>query len=382
MAVIPLALIVVIFTIYNFYANDADYSSRWGHWVNFIYIESYIWLIGSQVIFLLPQGFLLARSGQTIGKRLLNIAIVDIDTRQKPPFGKLYFRRHFVFELLLLVSTYLITVYRIVDFASLFKKDRRTIHDLAANTIVMKVREVESYWLLDPSSINWMNISTRLPLTKNVGIIFSMNDQIENPYSVPQARLGGSTPDMDGVVLASVGQRIGARCIDLGLWILASAIVVIIVVVWVIVNAAVSGGFDPSSNDPFEGTFMEDLQEFQEFDSWTDFFNVHKPWVYLGLIFGQVIFLLLQGYLLVNQGQTIGKYLLKIRIVDRDTHQKPAFGDLYLRRYFLIELLELISTWVMFIFRIVDFLFLFKDDRRTIHDMVANTIVIKDPTKT
>ena len=37
----------------------------------------------------------------------------------------------------------------------------------------------------------------------------------------------------------------------------------------------------------------------------------------------------------------------------------------------------ILSDLLLLLFRLIDLLFLARDDRRTIHDMVANTIVVK-----
>jgi len=98
----------------------------------------FVWLVISQGIFLLLQGKLLAKYGQTIGKLNLNIVIVDRVTREKLPFGKLYLKRYLVFDSFLLFGWLLGLIFRLIDFAFLFRKDRRTIRDLVANTVVIK----------------------------------------------------------------------------------------------------------------------------------------------------------------------------------------------------------------------------------------------------
>jgi len=92
---------------------------------------------------------------------------------------------------------------------------------------------------------------------------------------------------------------------------------------------------------------------------------------------GQAIFLLLQGYFLAKFGQTIGKCQQNIVMVDRVTHDRLSFGQLYPKRYLVFESFGVVSWLLDLIFRIVDLVFLFRDDRRTIHDMVANTLVVK-----
>ena len=86
------------------------------------------------------------------------------------------------------------------------------------------------------------------------------------------------------------------------------------------------------------------------------------------------IFLALQGYPLAATGQTWGKKLLRLKIVDLQG-RKPDFGRLVVLRYLssqLIALLPYIGTLYLF----VDCLFIFRDDRRCLHDHIAGTRVV------
>jgi len=101
----------------------------------------------------------------------------------------------------------------------------------------------------------------------------------------------------------------------------------------------------------------------------------------------------------MNKGQTIGKKILKIRVVDKDKKQPISMlkgllrsmivfsiisgilsivllyilnANNYLYPYFIIFMLEGIFTLVTIIF------VLYKKDNRGLHDIMANTIVIKE----
>ncbi|GJQ62021.1 MAG: hypothetical protein SCALA702_10740 [Melioribacteraceae bacterium] len=93
-------------------------------------------------------------------------------------------------------------------------------------------------------------------------------------------------------------------------------------------------------------------------------------------LFTQVVFLLLNGYLLSARGQTIGKLLFKIKIVTLDDNSIPTFDHIYGLRYFLIFLISSIPVFG-WIFGTVDPLFIFREDRRCLHDMIAGTRVIE-----
>ena len=92
-------------------------------------------------------------------------------------------------------------------------------------------------------------------------------------------------------------------------------------------------------------------------------------------IIGQVLFLLVQGYLLHNQGQTIGKKLLKIRIVCLDD-KLFGIGQLYFVRYLTFSLIAQIPI-IGALIGIINILFIFGQDRRCLHDRLAGTKVIE-----
>ena len=92
-------------------------------------------------------------------------------------------------------------------------------------------------------------------------------------------------------------------------------------------------------------------------------------------IIGQVLFLLVQGYLLHTQGQTIGKKMLKIRIVSLDD-ELLGIGQLYFVRYLTFSLIAQIPI-IGALISMVNVLFIFGQDRRCLHDRLAGTKVIE-----
>ena len=85
---------------------------------------------------------------------------------------------------------------------------------------------------------------------------------------------------------------------------------------------------------------------------------------------------IVQIVLLVTRGQTIGKIVMNVRIVDSVTGAHPGWARLILLRVIVQSILTSIPG-VGFIYFIVDSLFIFREDRRTIHDMIAGTRVDK-----
>jgi uncharacterized RDD family membrane protein YckC len=82
-----------------------------------------------------------------------------------------------------------------------------------------------------------------------------------------------------------------------------------------------------------------------------------------------------QCVLLSKYGQTIGKMVLRIRIVKTSTGENGGFVTNVLLR----EIVSSIPGIVPFVggaWGLVDVLFVFRDDRRCIHDLIAGTHVI------
>jgi len=101
----------------------------------------------------------------------------------------------------------------------------------------------------------------------------------------------------------------------------------------------------------------------------------------------------------MNKGQTIGKKLLKIQVIDKDTNKPISILKGLLRSFIILSILSgtlLIiflyifnsknyiisySTVLMLeaIFTLTTMMFvLYRKDRRGLHDMMSNTIVIKE----
>ena len=91
---------------------------------------------------------------------------------------------------------------------------------------------------------------------------------------------------------------------------------------------------------------------------------------------GWIVFLIWNGYLLYHKGQTIGKVVTKIRIVDQNGNV-PSFGKLIGLRYFVPGLVAQIPL-VGGLLSIVDVLFIFGQDHRCLHDHLAGTWVINE----
>ncbi len=97
-------------------------------------------------------------------------------------------------------------------------------------------------------------------------------------------------------------------------------------------------------------------------------------WFYFGLL-GALIVLAVDLILLSRNGQTIGKKLLGIKVVRVDGSPVSLFRVFFLR-YVCNTFLTLIPL-VGGLYSLVDCLMIFGESRRTLHDRIADTIVIK-----
>lgn len=92
-------------------------------------------------------------------------------------------------------------------------------------------------------------------------------------------------------------------------------------------------------------------------------------------LIGWLIFLVLHGYFLAKRGQTIGKMIVKTRIVDvRHNTILPLWKVISLR-YLPLGLFTSLPIFGA-LFGIVNCLFIFRADKRCVHDLIAGTKVI------
>lgn len=84
-----------------------------------------------------------------------------------------------------------------------------------------------------------------------------------------------------------------------------------------------------------------------------------------------------QVVLLRREGQTVGKRLMHIRIVDEESGLTGNVFNNIVLRYFVNWLLILIPPYI-----VIDHLFIFAKNRRCVHDYMARTKVIIDNPRT
>lgn len=92
--------------------------------------------------------------------------------------------------------------------------------------------------------------------------------------------------------------------------------------------------------------------------------------------FGLMVFLAINGYLLAKRGQTVGKMVAGTRIVSHETGQILSLGRVFCLRLLPLTIIGQIP-FIGGLFGLADTLFIFRQDRRCIHDHIAGTTVIK-----
>lgn len=121
----------------------------------------------------------------------------------------------------------------------------------------------------------------------------------------------------------------------------------------------------------------------RDIDFDTGFFLTIVVIVGITLLAFLVVFIV-QMVLLATRGQTVGKIIMKIRIVDAQTGGHPGWARLILLRTLVNGLIQgalnavpVVGQGLGGLYFIIDSLFIFRVDRRTIHDFIAGTRVDK-----
>ncbi|MET1081278.1 MAG: RDD family protein [Pseudomonas sp.] len=159
-----------------------------------------------------------------------------------------------------------------------------------------------------------------------------------NPFQAPAAELRSET----SLELAGRGERLGAALIDA-----LAVLVVTLPVAWL------TGSFDGVMEGKQPGLGLQ----------------------VLNFVLGVATFLAINGYLLKTYGQTLGKRLLKLAIVDLEGRQ-PDWIPMIAKRYGVLWVASAIP-FAGGLVGLVDALFIFRADRRCVHDLIAETRVVK-----
>lgn len=95
-------------------------------------------MLASLLVFFVTHGYLLARYGQTIGKRLMGMRIVSYASHQRLPLWRLFtLREGFLYTVVLIPGVG--PVIALIDALAIFITDHRCLHDLLAGSVVIDV---------------------------------------------------------------------------------------------------------------------------------------------------------------------------------------------------------------------------------------------------
>jgi len=188
----------------------------------------------------------------------------------------------------------------------------------------------------------WQALSTRFAFAAPV-VVPTYGGGPVNPYAAPQSNIV-SLAMKPRHTLASRGSRLGAALLD---WLLIGLAVGIPVAFGaVLMNVAEKNGTQP-------------ILAISLF--------IIAGLVLLGLTIYNIV-------LLATRGQTIAKKWLGMRIVNFADGQNPGFVKAFLLRSFV----NILIGQVVPFYPIVDACFIFREDQRCLHDLIADTTVITD----
>ncbi|MGK0370472.1 MAG: putative RDD family membrane protein YckC [Glaciecola sp.] len=171
-----------------------------------------------------------------------------------------------------------------------------------------------------------------------------MSNNDEQVYSAPESVLVDESNTLMGDDnLASRGSRLGATILDV-------FIMVLFFIPGIVIMALMGGNF--SGDDATQMTM--------------------DIYLYSGVFL--LAYFIINGVLLYKYGQTMAKRLLKIKIVRTDG-TRTAFGRMLGLRIVLIQVLTQIPI-IGALFALVNVLFIFREDQRCVHDLIADTKVI------
>lgn len=163
--------------------------------------------------------------------------------------------------------------------------------------------------------------------------------------------------------LASIGQRAIAKVFDVLLWLPAAAIPSFFLK---------PEQFEQLTNLQSKMQTATTSTQAGQFQS--ELFTLIPTEAWQAVIAYLLIMLVLQAILITKTGQSVGKRITKIQIVDQETNQSVSL----LRGFTLRSFLMIFLTFLAFpIINLIDYAFSLGEKRQTLHDKLAKTKVIK-----
>lgn len=104
------------------------------------------------------------------------------------------------------------------------------------------------------------------------------------------------------------------------------------------------------------------------------------------IILGIASYLLVNGWLLLTKGQTVGKALMGLTILSEKTNEKASLRSLLIRALFFPTLYLVIPAilgitafflpWLVLIV-LIDQMFIFGEKRQCLHDIICGTSIVR-----
>ncbi len=163
--------------------------------------------------------------------------------------------------------------------------------------------------------------------------------------------------------LASIPTRVLAKVIDLLLWLPAAAIPSFFLKAEQFNELSEIQQKMQATDSPNQAVqLQQQLFTLIPMEAWQAMF------VYILIMLG------IQAFMLAKSGQSIGKKLTKIKIVDAETGEKVSLMRAFTLRSFIFIILNMLF---MPIITIIDHIFALSEKRQTLHDKLAKTKVVK-----
>lgn len=210
---------------------------------------------------------------------------------------------------------------------------------------------------------------------ENVWDRYSANNphKSPNPTKVTLTKKLGSKQDIahakKQLDLASIGSRIAAKLVDTLLMVLASSPLFI--------SLYNSPNFDKLLKWAEAGqTRLTSAQQMELMSALPEHILLLTNILVWGLMIAQVL-------LLMRRGQTIGKMIMGIRILDRKSNAIPGFFNLIIMRGLFTTLAYSLSIFGLVVLVIDLVMMLTSKERLSLHDKIAKTYVVRaDDTQT
>lgn len=163
--------------------------------------------------------------------------------------------------------------------------------------------------------------------------------------------------------LASIPTRVLAKVIDLLLWLPAAAIPSFFLKAEQFNELSEIQQKMQATDSPNQAVqLQQQLFSLIPMEAWQAMF------IYILIMLG------IQAFMLAKSGQSIGKKLTKIKIVDAETDEKVSLMRAFTLRSFIFIILNMLF---MPIITIIDHIFALSEKRQTLHDKLAKTKVVK-----